>query len=62
MKNAAIAGGLTALGTFLSIYAVYHTGRLDWPECILVAGVAVLVSGLVLGAKVIKEVTDRCAD
>jgi len=62
MKQAAIAGALTGLGTFLACLAVYKGVRLDWPETMLVAGVAFLVGGLIGGARIIKEITDRCGE
>jgi len=62
MKKACIAGGLTGFGTTLSLFAVYRTGRLDWPETFLVLGIAVFTAGLVLGAQVIKEICERCGE
>lgn len=62
MKQAAISGATTALGTMLAIIAVYRGVRLDWTETAFVVGVGFLVAGLVIGARVIKEVTDRCGE
>ena len=62
MKDAAISGATTALGTMLAIFAVYRGVRLDWAETAFVAGVGFLVAGLVIGARVIREITDRCAE
>lgn len=55
MKQAAISGATTALGTMLAIFAVYKGVRLDWAETALVAGIAFLTAG-VLGIKeMVKE-------
>lgn len=62
MKDAAISGAITGLGTMLAIFAVYRGVRLDWTETAFVAGIAFLVAGLVMGARIIKEVTDRCGE
>lgn len=62
MKQAALGGAITGLGTMLAIFAVYRGVRLDWTETAFVAGVGFLVAGLMIGARVIKEVTDRCGE
>ncbi len=55
MKNAAITGSITALGTFLAVIAVYHDARLDWPETALVAGITLLTVGVLKIKDIVEE-------
>ena len=56
MKKAMISGGLTSLGLFLAILAVYRGVRLDWAETALVAGLVLLTLGLQWFFNFIREV------
>lgn len=60
MRSAMIGGGATALGLFLAIWAVYQQVRLDWPETALLAGVTLLVVGMLKLAEITKEML--CGD
>lgn len=57
--RAAFYGAMTALGTILSILAVYNNVRLDWAETALVAGMALFVSGVLMLGEIIKDIERR---
>ena len=58
MRQAAICGAVTAIGVFLSTIAVYHDARFDWPETALAAGIGFLVAGIMIGARILKEIKE----
>lgn len=47
MKKAILAGSITGLGMFLSILAGTRKPELSWTECALIAGISLMVAGLI---------------